>query len=127
MKFNPGDPVWVKVIPEDASFCYPGRMPEPGEHAAIIVRAHPHRAGVFLIEGPDFDARHTWYAERNRLRPRRDDDANPNALGSWDACPFKPALLRREPDPRARITIRTPEEAKAWLRDLHSLYASGRL
>lgn len=87
MKFNPGDPVWLLSSPEWNGFL------EIGQYRAVVVQTRPgqcrnHGCPIYVlqVEGVGEGV----FATECVLRPRDDDDANPDALASWKDVPFKP-------------------------------------
>jgi hypothetical protein len=80
MKFNPGDPVWVRSYGAKRDDAIPA-----GEHAGIVVEETTWFINIFGILGYSVtlcQSSVTIFAAENRLRPRRDDYQQKKPLGS---------------------------------------------
>lgn len=74
MKFNPGDPVWARLVEGPLPAHIASGTPYKGEHPATVVR--PNGAHCYKIDCLDLAPIKPytgWIIHEKNLRPRRDD------------------------------------------------------
>lgn len=87
-KFNPGDPVWARVVMMDRPPSLPNAIwtgAPPGEYAAVIVTEvyrETYMIDCISLNRPGYD----MLCGSHYLRPRRDDYQQHEGLGSREEC-----------------------------------------